>query len=194
MAETNTLQSNTRYRRPRNRPAGEEAVRRVRAHRALELRIGGAQYRAIATTLGVSLQTAYADVQAELGRLDAASQAKVERLRQLEAHRLDRWQLGLAEALEHGDPRARRSTVLSSAMRYSSATSRKGNRRCSFMSVLGSHRYSLAFRVSSQAVPILAKQFSIARLQNRGCETLFASAPTTRPPNTSLCRPLEQAV
>jgi hypothetical protein len=71
----------------------------------LQLRLGGAPYRDIATALEVSLKTAYYDVQDALGQLDFAVKAKAERLRDLEAARLDRWLLGLSAGLEHGERR-----------------------------------------------------------------------------------------
>src|SRR5262245_39834982 len=56
--------------------------------------------------LSVSEKTAYLDIQAELGRLDALTKAKAERLRDLEARRLDTWTLALAPGIRTGDPRA----------------------------------------------------------------------------------------
>ena len=60
----------TRTKKPRNRPLGEDAAKRVRAVKALDLRIAGATYRQIGAQLDVSEYTAYYDVQDELGRLD----------------------------------------------------------------------------------------------------------------------------
>ena len=88
------------------RPPGEDAKTRARARQALTLRIAGATYRDIAIQLGVSEKTAYYDVQDELGRLDAVIKAKAERLRDLEAARLDQLTRALEPAIATGDPRA----------------------------------------------------------------------------------------
>jgi hypothetical protein len=64
----------------------EILARRVRA---LALRRGGASYREIAGHLGVSLNTAYEDVQAELCVLDEQRKALAEETRALELARLD---------------------------------------------------------------------------------------------------------
>jgi transposase len=93
-------------RKHRNRPRGEDAKKRERAIKALELRIAGAAYRQIATQLNVSLHCAYDDVQNELGRLDAVAKKKAERMRELEAQRLDQLTVALAPSLRVGDPRA----------------------------------------------------------------------------------------
>lgn len=81
-------------------------MRRERAAKALDLRIAGASYRQIARQLDISLAAAYADVQQELGRLDTLNGEKAERLRDLEARRLDMWTLALAPGIKAGDPRA----------------------------------------------------------------------------------------
>ena len=79
---------------------------RDRAAKALDLRIDGKSYRQIGAELRVSEKTAYYDVQSELALLDAACTVKAERLRDIEARRLDKWTLALAPALREGDPRA----------------------------------------------------------------------------------------
>ena len=96
----------TRPKKPRNRPPGEDAVKRKRAAQALDLRIAGATYRQIGAQLGVSEYTAYHDVQDELGRLDATLTEKAERLRDLEARRLDQVTIALQPGIRAGDPRA----------------------------------------------------------------------------------------
>ena len=63
----------------------------VRRSRALSLRLSGASYRDIAAELDVSLRRAYVDVQQELALLNPLKKATAERLRELEAARLDRW-------------------------------------------------------------------------------------------------------
>jgi hypothetical protein len=72
----------------------------------LDLRIAGASYRQIGAQLGVSERAAYYDVQDELGRLDAVIKEKAERMRELEAQRLDQLTVALAPTLRTGDPRA----------------------------------------------------------------------------------------
>jgi hypothetical protein len=84
--------------------------KRARARQALDLRISGRTYAQIGTTLGVSIKTAYDDVQDELGRLDAAITQFAERVR---AHKgvLD-WRslfldaIALRSRIWDGDPRA----------------------------------------------------------------------------------------
>lgn len=88
------------------RPPGEDAKTRERAAKALDLRIAGATYRQIGKSLAVSEKTAYHDVQDELARLDAIVKAKAERLRDLEARRLDLWTVALSAGIKSGDPRA----------------------------------------------------------------------------------------
>lgn len=91
---------------PRNRPVGEDAARRERATKALDLRIAGASYRQIARQLDIADATAYADVQEELGQLDAGNREKAERLRDLEARRLDQLTIALQPGIRAGEPRA----------------------------------------------------------------------------------------
>src|SRR5262245_36652802 len=91
---------------PARRPRGEDAAKRDRAVKALELRIAGGTYRAIGQQLGISEYAAYYDIQDELGRLDQVCQKKAERLRDLEGRRLDVLQLALAPGIRTGDPRA----------------------------------------------------------------------------------------
>jgi DNA-binding CsgD family transcriptional regulator len=93
-------------RHPKLRPPGEDAATRERAVKALELRIAGGTYRQIGAQLGVSEKTAYYDVQTELGRLDAVAKQRAERLRDLEARRLDMLTVALAAGIRMGDPRA----------------------------------------------------------------------------------------
>ena len=70
------------------------------------MRILGATYRQIAAQLGVNERTAYYDVQEALGSLDAVVKQKAERLRDLEAARLDRLNLALAPGIKAGNPSA----------------------------------------------------------------------------------------
>lgn len=94
--------------RPRLHEDAEIAARRVKA---LDLAIAGASYRQIATQTGVSLATAWDDVQAELGALDACRREQAERLRDLSLKRLDKWTLALAPKAQHGDEKAVRVLV-----------------------------------------------------------------------------------
>lgn len=91
---------------PRNRPPGHDARVTQRVQQALDLRIEGASYRQIARQLDVAVKTIYMDVQGALGELDTLNGEKAERLRELEARRLDALQLPLAPAVRAGDPRA----------------------------------------------------------------------------------------
>ena len=77
----------------------------VRRSRALSLRLGGASYRDIAGELDVSLRRAYLDVQQELAILDPLKKATAERLRDMEAARLDRWLLTLSERIAAANDR-----------------------------------------------------------------------------------------
>jgi len=92
--------------RSRKRPPGEDAAKLDRMAKALDLRIAGATYSQIGRQLEVSEKTAYLDVQAGLGRLDTVTKQKAERLRDLEARRLDQLTLALAPGIRAGDPRA----------------------------------------------------------------------------------------
>jgi DNA-binding CsgD family transcriptional regulator len=96
----------TPRKKSRKRPKGEDAAAAERAGRALDLRIAGASYRQIAAQLNVSEKTAFYDVQKALGTLDAVNGAKAERLRDLEARRLDVLQVALTAGVRAGDPRA----------------------------------------------------------------------------------------
>lgn len=95
-----------RKKHPRNRRSGEDAAATERAGKALDLRIAGGSYRQIAAQLGVSEKTAYYDVQSALGTLDAANGEKAERLRDLEARRLDLLQVALTPGVRAGQPGA----------------------------------------------------------------------------------------
>lgn len=70
---------------------GQEVVIAERRIRALDLRKGGLNYRQIAKACGVSLDTAYGDVQAEMQQLRDLAVAGAEDLRELERQRLDRY-------------------------------------------------------------------------------------------------------
>ena len=78
----------------------------ARRPRALQLRIEGRTYRQIATSLGVSLPTAYEAVQGALGELDATTKVLAERHRDLELQRLERATLAVWPKVQDGDERA----------------------------------------------------------------------------------------
>lgn len=70
---------------------------------ALKLRRAGAHYRTIAQQCGVSVETAYADVQAELAALRSVTEQDAEVIRDLELRRLDDYMLALAPKAQRGD-------------------------------------------------------------------------------------------
>lgn len=73
------------------RPPHPGEPERITARRvkALELRKTGMHYRAIAAACGVSVETAYADVQAELRALRDATVKTAEEVKELELRRCD---------------------------------------------------------------------------------------------------------
>lgn len=73
---------------------------------ALDLRMRGLSFRAIADKLDISVQTAYSDVMKELGRLAKERDGKTEELRQLELERLDMLLLALEPMARVGDTAA----------------------------------------------------------------------------------------
>ena len=74
-----------------------------RRGQALALRRGGATYRIIARQLGVSVEVAYADVQAELAALRTLTAEDAEVVRDLELRRLDDYVLALSARAKQGD-------------------------------------------------------------------------------------------
>ncbi|MDA1088655.1 MAG: sigma factor-like helix-turn-helix DNA-binding protein [Verrucomicrobia bacterium] len=87
-------------------PKGQHAKKAVRQATALELRIQGLSYRAIATECGVNMSTAYSDVQHALGLLDDVRREKAEQYRALELLRLDAMTLSLSAKIDLGDTKA----------------------------------------------------------------------------------------
>ena len=83
--------------KPAKRSAGDVEKMIARRVEAVKLRQQGLQYRVIAERLGVSLETAYADVQAELLALREATRAGAEQILEIELRRLDE----VIEAAQH---------------------------------------------------------------------------------------------
>jgi transposase len=69
--------------------APADAAREVKKGQAFELRIGGANYREIARTLGISVSTAHEYVTEALGEVQNQNAETVERLRLVEKTRLE---------------------------------------------------------------------------------------------------------
>ena len=87
-------------------PKGQHAKKALRQNAALDLRLLGHSYRAIAAECGVNESTAYHDVQNALGLLDAIRRDKAEQYRALELLRLDALTLSLSAKIDLGDTRA----------------------------------------------------------------------------------------
>jgi len=88
------------------RQTGEDEIIAERRVRAFGLRKAGASYRQIAQQLAVSLNTAWADVNAELLDYRDQVRADVVEVRELELQRCDEMILGLWPAVRRGDPRS----------------------------------------------------------------------------------------
>lgn len=78
----------------------------LRRTKALDLRIAGRSYRAIAEELEIGLTQAYDDVQNALAEARSVEREKVEELRALELARLDVALEGLFPAVRKGNPLA----------------------------------------------------------------------------------------
>lgn len=85
---------------------GEDEIIAERRVRAFGLRKAGASYRQIAQQLSVSLNTAWADVNAELLELRAQVQADAAEVRDMELQRCDEMILGLWPAVRRGEPKS----------------------------------------------------------------------------------------
>ena len=72
---------------------------------ALDLRITGMSYRAIAAELGCSVSKAYDDVSAALAKLEAESAEKAAEVRRIELDRIDVMLKGIWPEAEAGDAR-----------------------------------------------------------------------------------------
>jgi hypothetical protein len=78
----------------------------ARRAQSLELRKAGASYRHIAAELGISLHTAFADVNAELQELRVHTQQDAKDVRELELQRCDAMTQGLWSDVAKGDSKA----------------------------------------------------------------------------------------
>lgn len=76
------------------------------ATRALDLRIAGTEYRAIAAQLGVSLSTAHGLVHTEMARVAELNRGKAEELREIELAKLDAIERDMRPRSERGDANA----------------------------------------------------------------------------------------
>ena len=82
---------------------GEDAKMLVRRVEALQLRVGGFGYRAIATKLKVAVSMAYTDIERSLHELNAIEAERTDVLRTMENERLDRYLQALQPAIEGCD-------------------------------------------------------------------------------------------
>jgi DNA-binding CsgD family transcriptional regulator len=87
-----------------NQPAGTHEDMAERRLKAFDLRKAGASYRQIGRKLGVSVKTAYEDVQAVLAELATQRLSSAAEYVTLELERLDMAQLALYQHLDSGDP------------------------------------------------------------------------------------------
>ena len=92
----------------KHEPTGRSEAKRVRAAKALDLRIAGATFRQIGAQCGVSERTAYYDVQDELAVLETVTGQKAERLRELELERCNKLTLYFWPRVQKGDAHAAR--------------------------------------------------------------------------------------
>lgn len=81
----------------------EDTIIMERRAKALSLRRAGVTYQQIATATGVSLETAYSDVQAELSALRLQTVEDATAVRELELRRLDDYTRALAPRAAQGD-------------------------------------------------------------------------------------------
>src|SRR5262245_41842357 len=89
-----------------NRTSKATTNKVVRARRALELRLEGNSYAAIADKLRVGRTTAHRLVRAELESITAECTERATELRAIEVERLDMYPAALAPKIAKGDPKA----------------------------------------------------------------------------------------
>jgi hypothetical protein len=100
----------------RHNKTGPDAIERERRRaQALELREQGFSYRAIATELGVSLDTAHTDVKAAIA---AITKEPAETVLALELARLDEYERKLRNAIDSGDLDKIRLAIIVQARRH----------------------------------------------------------------------------
>lgn len=87
---------------------GKGGVQRAQtlATQALDLRIAGTEYRAIAAQLGVSLSIAHKYVHQEMARVAELNRGKAEELREIELAKLDAIERDMRPRSERGDANA----------------------------------------------------------------------------------------
>lgn len=85
---------------------GGEQRTQALATQALDLRIAGTEYRAIAAQLGVSLSTAHGLVHTEMARVAELNRGKAEELREIELAKLDAIERDMRPRSERGDANA----------------------------------------------------------------------------------------
>jgi DNA-binding CsgD family transcriptional regulator len=88
------------------RHIGQDETIAERRLRAFKLRKSGASYRQIAEFLDVSVNTAWADVNAELLELREQTRFDVQEVRELELQRCDEMLMGLWAGVKAGDAKA----------------------------------------------------------------------------------------
>jgi len=93
------------------RPRGATEGAAERQQQALDLRIAGATYRQIGQQLGVSVKTAYNDVDAALEELAVLRRGKAEKLQEIELDRCEKLTIGLWPKVRQGDAQAVRAVV-----------------------------------------------------------------------------------
>jgi DNA-binding CsgD family transcriptional regulator len=98
-AKTERRRQSTRNRPPH--PGEAEAIA-ARREQVLALRKAGLSYRAIAREVGVSVETAWADVQAELSSLNSLTAEHAEDVLSLEMRRLDDLQVHVTNLIRAG--------------------------------------------------------------------------------------------
>ena len=81
----------------------EDTIIMERRAKALSLRRAGATYQQIASATGVSIETAYSDVQAELSSLRLQTVEDATAVRELELRRLDDYTRALSARAAQGD-------------------------------------------------------------------------------------------
>ena len=85
---------------------GHEVVIALRQQRAMDMRMLGFSYRAIAKDCGVNEATSYKDVQSALSSLDKVKKDTAEKMREMELVRLDHMTQRLAGDVNKGDTKA----------------------------------------------------------------------------------------